>query len=97
MQIDMISAVDAHAMTSPRLQPVAAPADFWQIAQAGLNAVNTDLQQAHQLSQAVASGEQVPAEQLMLALEQASLSLKLASQVKDRLVGAYQELLRMQV
>lgn len=97
MQVEAIQAV-ATGLTPPSATPVQhVGEEFWHVVQQGVISANQQLQQAHQLTQAVAANQPVPPEQLMLAIEQATLSLKLANQIKDRLVGAYQELFRMQV
>ena len=45
----------------------------------------------------LAAGEPVELHDVMIAMEEADLSLRLALQVRNKLVEAYQEIQRMQV
>ncbi len=47
--------------------------------------------------QSYASGGDVPLHQVIMSVEKADMALKMASQVRNKLVGAYQEISRMQV
>ncbi len=47
--------------------------------------------------QAFALGEDIPVHQVMVALTQADLSMRLASTVTSRAISAYQEIARMQI
>lgn len=59
-----------------------------------LNQVNT---QANEATTKLAAGEPVELHDVMIAMEQADLSLRMALQVRNKLVEAYQEIQRMQV
>jgi flagellar hook-basal body complex protein FliE len=52
---------------------------------------------ANQKVNALASGEDVDLSEVMIALEAESLSMSLATQVRNRVVEAYQEISRMQM
>jgi flagellar hook-basal body complex protein FliE len=52
---------------------------------------------ATQQSQALATGQAQNIDQVVMAVEKASLSLELASQVRNKAVEAYQDIFRMQV
>jgi flagellar hook-basal body complex protein FliE len=54
-------------------------------------------QEADAGSLALASGEPVELHEVMLAQERASLSFELAVKVRNKLVEAYQDIMRMQV
>lgn len=69
-------------------------------AQALANAVdqtNNALQSADQMASTYAAGGPVSIDQLMVAEQQASLSLDLVVQVRDRVVSAYQSIMNMQI
>lgn len=70
---------------------------FIDFVEAGVKSVNDDIVSATDLVDKFARGEGVQTDELMIALEQAQLSLKLAVEVKNKLTAAYQELFRMQV
>src|SRR4051812_27335738 len=53
--------------------------------------------QATQASQDLATGKASDVSSVVMSVERASLELQLASQVRNKLVDAYQEIMRMQV
>lgn len=53
--------------------------------------------QADQLQQAMAAGENVDVTQVVVAAERAQLSMQLATQMRNQLVTAYNELMRTQI
>jgi len=59
-----------------------------------LSALQAD---ADRLAAGLAAGEAVDIHEVMLALEKASLGLQLALQVRNKVVEAYQEIMRMQI
>lgn len=53
--------------------------------------------QVDQLSQQFAAGRAVDVHQLMIASERASLTLELTVQVRNKVIEAYQEIMRTQI
>lgn len=99
MSVESITAVAALAPSEP-LQPAAgAPAqgDFaaWFVGE--LNAVNATLVRADQDVRKLAAGEAPSLHQVMINLEEAKLSFQLLAQVRNRLLEAYQDVMRTQV
>jgi flagellar hook-basal body complex protein FliE len=74
-----------------------ATADFGALLKTGANRLIDQTDQATELLSAYAVGENVAAHELVMAMEQAKLSLQLAVEVRNRLVDAYQELTRLQI
>ncbi|KYH32670.1 flagellar hook-basal body complex protein FliE [Neomoorella mulderi] len=70
---------------------------FGEVLREKLGEINTLQQQADALTQEYLAGKIEDVHQVMLALEQANLSLQLAVQVRNKAVEAYQEISRMQV
>jgi flagellar hook-basal body complex protein FliE len=62
-----------------------------------LDEVNGKQLQSEQVTEAFIKGEDVEIHEVMLAGEEAKLSLQMAVQVRNKLVEAYQELNRMQL
>jgi flagellar hook-basal body complex protein FliE len=86
----------------PPLREVAAPAraaqpDFGAWLAGTLGSVNQQLARADQAMQQLAAGETQSLHQVMIALEEARLGVQLVAQVRNRLLEAYQEVIRMQV
>ena len=104
MSIDAIAALGAVGHAAPTApmpalsatRDVASPAFMDQIAK-GLGDVNVQLQRADQLMRQAAAGENVAPHTLMIAMEEAQMSLMLTVEVRNKVVEAYQELMRMQL
>lgn len=72
-------------------------ASFQQMLGSALGRVNDSLNGADASIRALAAGENVPVQDVMIALEHAHLELQLAVDVRNRLVSAYQNLTNMQL
>jgi flagellar hook-basal body complex protein FliE len=59
-----------------------------------LSALESD---ADRLAQGLAAGEPVDIHEVMLALEKANLGFQLALQVRNKVIEAYQEVMRLQL
>ncbi len=58
--------------------------------------MDRQLSQADQTSQEMTLGKQ-EIHQAMIALEQANISLRLLIQVRNKMISAYEEIMRMQI
>lgn len=88
--------------TQPLAKPVvqATPAEltqtFGQYLQTAIESVGNQEKQVHALNDQYLLGK-VDVTQVLIASEQAQLSLQLTSQVRNKVVEAYQEIMRMQL
>lgn len=72
--------------------------DFANILRQGLDAVNQTQTKANQLTDAFARGTPgVELPQVMLEVSKASVAFKAVSEVRNRLVSAYQDIMNMQM
>jgi flagellar hook-basal body complex protein FliE len=79
-------------------QQTSGPSQFANILRQGLDQVNETQQRANQLSDAFARGTPgVELPQVMLEASKASVSLKAVSEVRNRLISAYQDIMNMQL
>jgi flagellar hook-basal body complex protein FliE len=85
------------------LQPEDAPstdapyADFGAMLGEVIGQVNDAQQHAADLAERFARGEPVDEQTLVLAMERASLAFQLTLQVRNKVLEAYQEVMRLQV
>ncbi|RVU37055.1 flagellar hook-basal body complex protein FliE [Rheinheimera riviphila] len=92
----MINAIEAIAQpnmvinTQPAVEIVPAATGF-------VEQLNQSVSASSQLLSDMATGKTVPTHELMLSLEMARQHLQLAVEVRNKLVDAYQELMRMQM
>ena len=80
--------------------PAAAPpgVDFGQVLKGALDAVNTTQQTASRLTTSFERGTPgVDLAEVMVAIQKANISFQAASQVRNRLVSAYQEIMNMPI
>jgi flagellar hook-basal body complex protein FliE len=72
--------------------------EFASILRQGLDAVNQTQQRADQVSEAFQRGAPgVDLPQVMLEMSKASVSLHAVSEVRNRLISAYQDIMNMQL
>ncbi|MEW6057829.1 MAG: flagellar hook-basal body complex protein FliE [Bdellovibrionota bacterium] len=82
--------------------PSAAPAEagsgsFSQMLKDSLDKVNEVQLQADRAAQELTAGKNKNIHETMLILEKADMSFKLAMQVRNKIIEAYREIMRMQV
>ena len=70
---------------------------FGGVLQDSLQEVNRLQQEADQAITALATGEKVSVHDTMIAMEKADVSFRLMMEVRNKIVEAYQEILRTQV
>jgi flagellar hook-basal body complex protein FliE len=70
---------------------------FGDLLKKAVESVNAMQHEAGRLENAVANGENVNIHQAVIAGEKAGLSFKLLMQVRNKVIDAYQEIMRMQV
>lgn len=71
--------------------------DFSQLLKDAIEEVNSLQKNADNVAADYAAGKITDIHQVMIAAEKASLSLKLTTEVTNRIVEAYKEIMRMQI
>ena len=85
----------------PTLTPKAAPApeeqgqNFANVLSQALGAVEKDQTDAKEIATKLATGQVKDISEVMIASERATLSLSVAIQVRNKVLEAYQEIMRM--
>lgn len=69
--------------------------DFKEILNQSIHDLNQELLKADQMVQGMMLGE-VDVHQAMIAIEQAHLSLRLMIQIRNKIISAYEEIMKMQ-
>lgn len=70
--------------------------DFKEILGRSIGEVNGLLQEANQSAQEMVAGK-MDVHQAMVAMEQAGISFRLMVQVRNKMMAAYEEIMRMQI
>jgi flagellar hook-basal body complex protein FliE len=70
---------------------------FMQMVGSTIDELNSSLNGADASVRALAAGENVPAHDVMIAMEHAHLKLQFAVEVRNRIIDAYQNLTNMQL
>ncbi|PKR87054.1 flagellar hook-basal body complex protein FliE [Heyndrickxia camelliae] len=70
---------------------------FADILKKSISEVNNDQLQSDVLTQKLANGENVDLHDVMIAAQKANITLQAALQIRNKVVEAYQETMRMQV
>ena len=99
MDVTRIGGLHAPVPATPGAQKTdaAGGASFGQVLKDSLAQVNSLQHEADRAIQALATGASGTLHDTMLAIQKAELSFKLMMQVRNKIVEAYQEVLRMQV
>ncbi len=71
--------------------------DFGKVLGNALSTLATKESTANQAIADLAAGEDVELHQVMIAMQEADISFQLALEVRNKIVEAYQEVMRMQV
>lgn len=71
--------------------------DFGKLLSRAIEATSEAQQDADSAITRLAAGEPVDVHQVMIAMEKAEITTQLATEVRNKLVEAYQEVMRMQV
>ena len=70
---------------------------FGEILNQSIAAVNTQMGEADALARGLASGQHAKIHETMIAAEQAGISFRLMTRVQQKVLDAYQEIMRMQL
>jgi flagellar hook-basal body complex protein FliE len=81
----------------PTQGPAQTPPNFSDLLGRLVGEVNAKQAAAGATVRALLGGENVPLHQAMIAMEEASLSFHLMTEVRNKLLESYQELMRMQI
>ena len=82
---------------SPSASPNSASGAFGQMVSQGVNEVNQELLVSQTNLQQLAVGNVQNLHQIMIQLEESRLSFQLLLQVRNRLLEAYQDVMKMQI
>jgi flagellar hook-basal body complex protein FliE len=77
--------------------PAASPTSFGNLVSQGLEQVNQEMLQSQAGLQQLATGNAQNLHQIMIQLEESKLSFQLVMQVRNRLLDAYQDVMKMQL
>ncbi|CUA80114.1 flagellar hook-basal body complex protein FliE [Anoxybacillus suryakundensis] len=85
------------AVQQQAIKPAEAQRAFSQFLKEAIHEVNKQQIESDQLTTKLAKGENVDLHNVMIASQKASVSLQLAIEVRNKVIEAYQEVMRMQV
>ncbi|MFF2089005.1 flagellar hook-basal body complex protein FliE [Paenibacillus sp. NPDC058174] len=100
LQLNQVQPASASRLLEAAQPKQATPAEltqsFGQYLQQAINGVDSQIKNVHNMNDKFLIGE-VDVSQVLVASEQAQLSLQLTSQIRNKMIEAYQEIMRMQV
>lgn len=92
-----LSAVTELRTTTPAATGAPTEASFGQLLTSFVQEVNNRQIEARGQVAALQSGQGIPLHQVVIAMEEASVSFQLMVEVRNKLLEAYQEMMRMQM
>ncbi|MGH8289757.1 MAG: flagellar hook-basal body complex protein FliE [Steroidobacteraceae bacterium] len=97
-QIRSLSTQLRPGATAPSVTPAGGPSEFAALMRQGIDQVNQSEQRATTLADAFARGAPgVELPQVMVQMEKASVSFRALTEVRNRLISAYQDIMNMQM
>ena len=97
MRIDGITFFDIPSLQTKQNTTNAQSINFNEILNNALDNVNQKQIDAETATQSLITGDAQDIHQVLLSTEEARLSLELASQIRNKLVDAYQEISKIQI
>jgi len=88
---------EARPSGAPATPGVAESGSFLQMLQNSMEKVNLDQHQADHAVKELVAGRTKNIHETLLTIERADMSLKMAMQVRNKILDAYREIMRMQV
>jgi flagellar hook-basal body complex protein FliE len=97
-QIRSLSTQLGPTAARPAAAQASGPSEFATLLRQGIDQVNQSQQSANQLADAFARGAPgVELPQVMVQMEKASVSFRALTEVRNRLISAYQDIMNMQM
>lgn len=82
---------------SKKTSPFEAQQSFATVLKDSINSLNTAQVQSDQLTQKMANGENVDLHTVMIASQKASITMSATLEIRNKVVEAYQEMMRMNI
>ena len=95
-QMQALEALARNQATQPETK-IEPGQDFGALMQQAVNQVNETQMQAADLSQAFELGDKVDLSQVMIAVQKSRVSFEALTQVRNKLLSAYQDVMNMSV
>jgi len=96
MRIDGIGA-STHSISFPEEAASKSSGSFAKSIEKAIAKVNELQSEADEIANRLAAGDAVEIHQAMIAMQKASMALQFTIQVRNKIIEAYQEIMRMQV
>ena len=95
-QMQALEAMARNQQAQPEIKTDQGP-NFGELMQQAINQVNETQMQASSLTRAFELGENVDLSQVMIAVQKSRVSFEALSQVRNKLLSAYQDVMNMSV
>jgi flagellar hook-basal body complex protein FliE len=95
--VSNIFQVNGTDQTSSATTPAKAQKSFASVLKQSIEQVNETQLQSDELTKKLALGEDVDLHQVMIAGQKANITLQATMEVRNKVIEAYQEIMRMQV
>lgn len=70
---------------------------FGDVLRKSINSVNANIQEAGKMSEGLVSGQHSNIHETMIAMEKSTVSFRMLTKVQQKVISAYQDIMRMQV
>lgn len=91
------STADIQALNTKKTTPFEAQKSFTSFLKDSINSVNKAQVQSDELTNKMANGENVDLHTVMIASQKANITLSATLEIRNKVVEAYQEIMRMNI
>lgn len=95
--VQQIFAPTPNSVKGASTTPFEAQKSFASVLKESINNINQSQLDADNMTQKLVNGENVDLHQVMIAQQKANITLQAALEVRNKVIDAYQEIMRMQV
>lgn len=95
--VNLVSSAGNSSNVNSTTTPFGAQQSFASVLKDAINQVNADQVNADQMTGKLVAGENVDLHQVLIAQQKANITLQATLEIRNKVIDAYQEMMRMQV
>lgn len=95
--VSMFQTSPINTLAAPKSSPAEAQQNFGEMLKGAIDSVNTSQQASDIATEKLINGGDIELHDVMIASQKASITLNTTLEIRNKVVEAYQEIMRMQV
>ncbi len=95
--VSMFNTSQLNSVSAPKISPAQAQQNFGDLLKGAIDSVNESQKASDVATEKLIKGENIELHDVMIASQKASITLNATMEIRNKVVEAYQEIMRMQV